>query len=90
MRNYTRKWPFSMLLTTSIVTLVGMSWAFMLGVMVGRGYPEDKVREFTEKYLSKPSPVVQEPPQAILRPEELHFHDALRGNALHNGTSPAR
>ena len=76
-----------MLLTAAIVALIGVSWVFMLGVMVGRGYnPEAKLREVTERMLRKKAPVAQEPPQAILRPEELNFSVALRSNSSHNGT----
>jgi len=88
-RAYTLNLTFSALLTTVIVALIGVSWVFMLGVMVGRGYnPDSKVREFTERVLrGKQAPVVQEPPQDILRPEELHFGAALRDKPLHNGTA---
>jgi len=87
-RAYTLNLTFSMLLTAAIVALIGVSWVFMLGVMVGRGYnPEAKLREVTERMLRKKAPVAQEPPQAILRPEELNFSVALRGNPLHNGTA---
>jgi cell division septation protein DedD len=88
-RAYTLKLSFSMLLTTAIVALIGISWVFMLGVMVGRGdNPDVKVREFTERVLrGKQAPAVQEPPQAILRPEELNFSVALRDRPLHNGTA---
>ena len=87
-RAYTLNLTFSLLLTSAIVGLIGVSWVFMLGVMVGRGYnPETKIREVTERVLRKQAPMVQEPPQAILRPEELNFSVALRGNPIHNGTA---
>jgi len=90
-RAYTLNLTFSTLLTAVIVALIGVSWVFMLGVMVGRGYnPDTKVREFTERVLrGKQTPPVQEPPQAILRPEELQFGAALRDKPLHNGTAAA-
>ena len=90
-RAYTLNLTFSTLLTAVIVTLIGVSWVFMLGVMVGRGYnPDAKVHEFTERVLRRrQAPVVQEPPQAILRPEELHFGAALRDKPLYNSTAPA-
>jgi len=78
-----------MLLTALIVTLIGASWVFMLGVMVGRGYnPEAKVSELTGRILrSKQAPPVQEPPPAILRPEELTFSAALRDKPVHTRDS---
>jgi cell division septation protein DedD len=74
-----------------IVALIGVSWAFMLGVMVGRGYnPDAKILEFTGRVLrGKQGPAVQEPPQAILRPEELNFSAALHNKPQHNSTAVA-
>jgi hypothetical protein len=88
-RAYTLTLTFSRLLTAAIVALIGVSWVFMLGVMVGRGHdPDAKLREITGRVLrSKPAPVAQEPPQAILRPEELDFGPSLRDKPLHNGTA---
>ena len=88
-RAYTLNLTFSSLLTAGIVTLIGVSWVFLLGVMVGRGYnPDVKVHEFTERVLrGRRTPVVQEPPQAILRPDELIFGAALRDRPLHNSTA---
>jgi len=88
-RAYTLKLSFSTLLTTVIFALIGIGWVFMLGVMVGRGHnPEAKIDEFTGRMLrGKQAPAVQEPPQAILRPEELNFGAALRDKPLHNSTA---
>ncbi|MDR2696716.1 MAG: hypothetical protein LBC79_10115, partial [Deltaproteobacteria bacterium] len=88
-RAYTLTLTFSRLLTAAIVALIGVSWVFMLGVMVGRGYdPDAKIHELTGRVLrSRPTPAAQEPPQAILRPEELDFGYALRDKPLHNGTA---
>jgi hypothetical protein len=87
-REYSLKLNFSMMLTTVIVLLIGVSWVFMLGVIVGRGHnPDDKIYELTGRVLHggrQAAPVVQEPPQAILRPEELHFWPSLRDKSLHN------
>jgi len=88
-RAYTLKLSFSTLLTTVIVALIGIGWVFMLGVMVGRGHnPDAKLNELTGRMLrGRQAPVVQEPPQAILRPEELNFGAALRDKPLHNSTA---
>ena len=88
-RSYTLNLSFSTLLTTGIVGLIAVGWVFMLGVMVGRGHnPEAKLHEFTGRVLrGKQAPVVQEPPQTILRAEDLHFGHALRDKPLHNSTA---
>lgn len=79
-RSYTLKLSFSMLLTAVIVSTIGICWIFMLGVMVGRGYnPDAKVHEVASRLLSgnrtAPAP---EPPQTVLKPEDLDFIPALR------------
>jgi len=78
-----------MLLTTVIVALLGVSWVFMIGVMVGRGYnPEVKVHEFTERvFHGRQESAALEQPQAILKPEELSFGAILRDKPLHNSTA---
>ena len=88
-RVYTLNLAFSTLLTTVIVVLIGVSWVFMFGVIVGRGYnPDAKLQEVTGRVLrNRQAPVVQEPPQAILKPEDLSFGAALRDKPLHNGTA---
>ena len=88
-RAYTLHLTFSMLLTAVIVALLGVSWVFVLGVMVGRGYnPETKMHELTDRMLrGNQAPPVQEPPQAILKPEELNFSSALRDRPLYNSTA---
>ncbi|MDR0465889.1 MAG: SPOR domain-containing protein [Deltaproteobacteria bacterium] len=88
-RAYTFSLTFSKLLTAVIVGLIGVGWIFLLGVMVGRGYnPEDKLNELTGRVLrGRQTPVVQDPPQAILQPEDLSFGAALRDKPLHNGTA---
>ena len=90
-RAYTLHLTFSVLLTAAIVALLGVSWVFVLGVMVGRGYnPEAKFNEFTERMLhSRQTPAVQEPPQAILKPEDLNFSSALRDRPLYNSSAAA-
>jgi len=91
-RSYSIKLTFSALLTTVIVALIGIAWVFILGVMVGRGHnPDTKLHELTGRVLrGRQAPVVQEPPQAILRPEELNFGTALRDKPLHNSTAVAQ
>jgi hypothetical protein len=88
-RAYTFRLTFSRLLTSVIVALIGLGWVFMLGVMAGRGYnPDAKLQELTGRVLrGRQASAVQEPPQEILRPEELNFGAALRDKPLHNSTA---
>ena len=88
-RAYTLSLSFSGLLTAVIVLLIGVSWVFMLGVMVGRGHnPEEKLDELAGRVLrGRQTPGVQDPPQGILRAEELHFGAALRDKPLQNSTA---
>ena len=88
-RAYTLNLTFPMLLTSVIVVLIGVSWVFMFGVMVGRGYnPDAKIHEIAGRVLrGRQAPAVQEPPQAILRPEELDFGPALRDKPPYNASA---
>jgi len=90
-RAYTLNLTFPALLTTAIVGVIAVCWVFMLGVMVGRGYnPDAKLNELSERVLrNRQTPVVQEPPQAILRPEELNFGAALRDRPIRNSATDA-
>ena len=66
------------LFTALLFMLVGMVWAFILGVLVGKGYrPENAVPEIARLM---PNTVVQNQTdgQEVLRPEDLEYFDALR------------
>ena len=88
-RVYPLNLTFPLLLTAVIVGLIGVSWVFMFGVIVGRGYnPDAKISELAGRVLhGRQAPVVLDPPQAVLRPEELNFGPALRDKPFHNGTA---
>jgi len=90
-RAYTLNLTVPALLTAVIVGMIAVCWVFMLGVMVGRGYnPDAKLNELSDRVLrNRQAPVVQEPPQAILRPEELNFGAALRDRPIRNSTADA-
>ncbi len=92
-RSYTLKLSFSMLMTTIIVSLIGISWIFLLGVMVGRGYnPDAKVAEFASRFSRGSSAPVKEPPNEVVKPEDLRFMSSLKNKAdfsAHNATLPA-
>jgi len=53
----------------------------------GSGGMVDVAEAVPKLILLPQAPAVPEPPQAILRPEELDFSVALRGNPVHNGTA---
>jgi cell division septation protein DedD len=67
--------PFGMLGVGLVGTLV-MAWAFILGILVGRGYhPESVIPEIGWTSPSLPS---LSSPRTVLQPEELRFHETLQ------------
>jgi hypothetical protein len=79
---------FSLELTTSgvisiaIVALLGMCWAFILGILLGRGYrPENAVPPLANimptTEAKAPDETVGAPPK-VLKPEELQFMEGLQ------------
>jgi cell division protein FtsN len=63
-----------------------LTWVFIFGIMLGRGHkPEDKMPELAR---IMPSPFaanatqVPKPPAEVLRPEELSYHESLKGRTL--------
>ncbi len=87
-RSYTLHLTFSSLVTAGIVLIIGIGWAFVLGVMVGRGYnPEKKVPQLSrwlpeeEQAADKTKPGTVEdtlPKGRIMRPEELNYASTLK------------
>ncbi|WP_457571593.1 SPOR domain-containing protein [Desulfovulcanus sp.] len=71
------------LIYLGIFIILGMVWAFILGVYIGRGYkPEDVVPEIARIMPETKSWSNQSPPasakQEILRPEQLEFYEKLK------------
>ncbi|PTN35032.1 SPOR domain-containing protein [Desulfonatronum sp. SC1] len=67
--------PFGMLGVGLVGTLV-MAWAFILGILVGRGYhPESVIPEIG--WSPPPLPTLSSP-RTVLQPEELRFHETLQ------------
>lgn len=59
------------------IVLLALVWAFILGVLVGRGYhPEDVVPKVTS--LTPQEEEKQDRSSRVLAPEELDFYDRLR------------
>lgn len=88
-RSYNLHLTFSSLVTAGIVLIIGIGWAFVLGVMVGRGYnPEKKVpqlsrwlpeEEQTADKEKKPGNVGEILPRAeVMRLEDLNYATSLR------------
>lgn len=78
--------PFNLtaggLVTVVVVSVAALAWAFVLGVLVGRGYkPEEAVPELA-RIMPRPeanatAPAPAPAPPAVLRAEELEFYDDL-------------
>ncbi|SMP53348.1 Sporulation related domain-containing protein [Desulfonatronum zhilinae] len=67
--------PFGMLGVGLVGTLV-MAWAFILGILVGRGYhPESVIPEIGWESAKLPT---LSTPRTVLQPEELRFHETLQ------------
>lgn len=87
-RSYTLRLTFSSIVTAGIVLIIGISWAFVLGVMVGRGYnPEKKVpqlatllpaeQESTKAAREKLGDTL--PKAEVMKPEDLRYASSLKG-----------
>jgi cell division protein FtsN len=73
------------LIYLGIFIMLGMVWAFILGVYIGRGYkPEDVVPQIarimpeTEVRSNKTGPSPSTIKQEILKPEQLEFYEKLK------------
>lgn len=92
---YTIRVTFSSLISAGIVTLIGLGWVFMLGVIVGRGYhPEQKMPELARILPASPQ---QAPPPAhqaqrndVIKAEELKFMHQLKGRPTGNNATAAQ
>lgn len=86
-RSYNLRLTFSALLTGCIVLVIAIGWAFMLGVMVGRGYnPEKQMPQLANLLPADGRPSVKEeaPEESsakaeVMKPEELRFASTLKG-----------
>lgn len=91
---YTIRVTFSSLISAGIVTLIGLGWVFMLGVIVGRGYhPEQKMPELARILPAQPHLAPPPPAQAqrndVIKAEELKFMNSLKGRPTGNNTTAA-
>jgi len=80
-RKFTIELSFSWVVAVSLVGILGLVMAFIIGLMLGRGQkPENAVPE-----LARIMPAPVDPPQktveapTVLKPEELQFMENLQG-----------
>jgi cell division protein FtsN len=75
----------------SLFMIIAMAWAFILGVMLGRGYqPEAIVPEIAEMMPTPGRSVPAPKTQPILKPEELGFFERLKEATPPVPSSPPR
>ena len=79
--NFSLSW--SGLISCGLLTLVALVWAFILGVLVGRGYHPESVIPQVARLLpgqSEPAPVPEQEvtESRVLKPEELGFFESLQ------------
>jgi cell division protein FtsN len=68
---------FARLINKSLIILVAMAWAFILGVLVGKGYrPENAVPELAR--IMPDTQEVQPEQPVVLKAEELDYYDRLK------------
>jgi cell division septation protein DedD len=80
-RKFSFELTMSGLVSLGIVLVLGISWVFILGILVGRGYrPEEAVPELAQIMPSSETPATLESsqPPTVLRPEELQFMEDLQ------------
>ena len=84
-----KRWQFEIglpgMLGMGLVGVLIMAWAFILGILVGRGYNPESVIPEIGRIVAPTTPPPSVPPGTVLRPEELRFHDALQ----ERGSQPA-
>jgi len=74
-RQYTLRFSLAGLISLGLLLVAGLSWMFVMGVLVGRGYePENAVPE-----IAKVLPRTHAPnTTSVLKAEELEFYNELR------------
>jgi hypothetical protein len=80
-RKFSFELTMSGLVSLGIVLVLGVSWVFILGILVGRGYrPEEAVPELAQIMPSNENSATLESsqPPTVLRPEELQFMEDLQ------------
>ncbi|GFK95000.1 hypothetical protein NNJEOMEG_02848 [Fundidesulfovibrio magnetotacticus] len=81
-RKFTFEFSGAGLVSVLVVTVLGIVWVFILGVLVGRGMkPEAVVPQMAQIITPTPAPAQQEAkdPPSVLKAEDLQFPDTLQG-----------
>lgn len=77
-----KRWQFELglfgLLGLGLVGILIMAWAFILGILVGRGYNPESVIPEIGRIVTPTTPPLSTPPRTVLQPEELRFHETLQ------------
>jgi cell division protein FtsN len=84
---------WSGLITSGLLALVALVWAFILGVLVGRGYHPESVIPQVARLLpgqTEPAPVPDKKVKdgQVLKPEELGFFESLQQEAPSKQSQP--
>ncbi|TVR00123.1 MAG: SPOR domain-containing protein [Desulfovibrionales bacterium] len=83
-----RRWSFELglpgVMGVGFIGVLIMVWAFILGILVGRGYHPESVIPDIGRIVSPQEPFLSSP-RTVLQPEELRFHDTLQ----ERGSQPA-
>lgn len=66
------------MITTLVVTVIAFGWVFAFGVIVGRGYSPEKQMPALAGLLPQQTQPAPEPPQDILKAEDLTFMTDLK------------
>ncbi len=78
-RTFTFTFSTAGLLALLLFTIIALAWAFILGLLLGRGYkPEELVPEIAQVMPNPQPPGITE----TLRPEDLNFYEQLKNVPL--------
>ncbi len=78
-RTFTFTFSTAGLLALLLFTIIALAWAFILGLLLGRGYkPEELIPEIAQVMPTPQPPGVTE----TLRPEDLNFYEQLKNIPL--------
>ncbi|NJB69375.1 cell division protein FtsN [Desulfobaculum xiamenense] len=75
-KRYTVTFSLAGLVSLSVLTLVALSWIFILGVLVGRGYKPEKAVPELERIMPQAEEQAPATPE-VIKPEELNFYSEL-------------
>lgn len=89
-KRYTVSFSLAGVISLCVLTLVALSWIFILGVLVGRGYKPEKAVPELERIMPQPQEQAQPEPPKVLKPEELEFYSDLSGKQPEKEQAPEK